>query len=114
MSENYEPSDPTMAERWRRTLEDMGVHVVRARFVQSPGGSGAIIGGLGTEHITKGYVEQWLREKEAAIQKVEAHRYRRVLAWTILAAVAAWIAAWPVLKEAWLVFKGFLRSLWPH
>jgi hypothetical protein len=54
--ENYHPPDPAMAERWRRALENMGVVVVRARLVQSGGGSAAIIPGLDTEHITKGYV----------------------------------------------------------
>src|SRR5437763_298001 len=106
MMEDYKPSEAAMAERWRRALENMGVHVVRARFLQSPGGSGAIIGGLGTEHITKGYVENWLREQEATIQREEVRRYRRVVRWTIVAAlagvvaaVASVIAAWPVLRE---------------
>src|SRR5262249_52903491 len=39
------PSDPAMAERWRRTLDAMGIHVVRTRLAQSPGGSGANVGG---------------------------------------------------------------------
>lgn len=62
---DYTPSDPAMAERWRRTLDAMGIHVVRTRLAQSPGGSGANVGGLGQEHIAKGFVEQWLREQEA-------------------------------------------------
>jgi hypothetical protein len=49
--------------------------------------------------------EQWLREKEAEAIAVEQERFRKVLAWAIIAAVmgilatiASWIAAWPIIK----------------
>ena len=103
---DYSPSDPAMAERWRRTLERMGVPIVRARFVQSSGGSGAVIGGLGAEHITKGYVEKWLREQEAAIDREETRRYRRVLTWTVVAAAAGVLAALASMIAAWPIIKG--------
>jgi hypothetical protein len=51
--EDYRPQDPAMERRWRRALETAGIHVVRGRFLQSTGGSGAVIGGIGTEHITR-------------------------------------------------------------
>jgi len=51
--EDYRPSDPVMEGRWLRALETAGIHVVRARLVQSPGGSTASIS-VGTEqNITK-------------------------------------------------------------
>jgi hypothetical protein len=93
MTEQYRPTDPTMEKRWRDALESMGVPIVRARLVQSAGGSAAMISGIGTEHITKGYVEGWLREQEAKIAAEEARRYRRVLLWTMVAAVAGVVAA---------------------
>jgi hypothetical protein len=69
-------------------------------------GSVAIIRGLGTEHVTKGYVERWLREQEAAIQREEARRYRRVLTWTIIAALAGVLAALASMIAAWPVLRG--------
>ena len=96
---DYTPPEPAMAERWRRTLDAMGVHVVRARLVQSGGGSNASVGGLGNEHITKGYVEQWLRQQEAAIERKETRRYRWVLFWAVTAAVAGIVGVVvPLLK----------------
>jgi len=90
--EDYRPSDPVMEGRWLRALETAGIHVVRARLVQSPGGSTASIS-VGTEqNITKGYVERWLRDQEARIEQEQTRRYRWVLCWTIVAAVAACIA----------------------
>jgi hypothetical protein len=90
---NYCPPDAAMAKRWRHTLETMGVAIVRARLAQSPGGSAAIIRELGTEHITKGFVENWLREHEAAIQREDLRRYRTLLTWTVVAGLAGIVAA---------------------
>jgi hypothetical protein len=63
---------------------------------------------VGTEqNITKGYVERWLRDQESRIEQEQTRRYRWVLTWTIVAAVAACIAAWPIIKD-------FVQSLrWP-
>jgi hypothetical protein len=43
----------------------------------------------------------WLAEEERKTSRREAMRYWWMLAFTIVAAVAASIAAWPVVKE-WL------------
>jgi hypothetical protein len=104
--EDYAPPDSAMAERWRRALENMSVHVVRARLVQSPGESAAIIRGIGTEHITKGYVERWLRDQEAAIGREKTRRYRRVLTWTVVAAAAGVVATLAGMIAAWAIIKG--------
>jgi hypothetical protein len=49
---------------------------------------------------------RWLREKDAEATAIEQRRFRKVLAWAItagvmgiLATIASWIAAWPVIKE---------------
>ena len=91
--EDYRPADAVMEGRWRRALETAGIHVARARLLQSSGGSASIIGGIGTEHITKGFVERWLRDQERAIEQEQARRHRHVLIWTVIAAVAGIIAA---------------------
>jgi hypothetical protein len=107
MSEpDWRPSDRVMEERWRRALETAGVHVVRARLVQSPGGSAAIIRGIGTQHITKGYVERWLRDQEAAIEQEAARRHRQVLMWAVVAAVAGIIAALTGIIAVWPILRG--------
>jgi hypothetical protein len=93
MSKDWIPSEPGMEERWQRALKNAGVHVVRARLIQSPGGSAALVSGIGTEHITKGYVERWLRDQEAALEQEATRRHWQVLIWTIVAAVAGIIAA---------------------
>ena len=48
----------------------------------------------------------WLREKAAEVAVIERKRFQTILIWAInagiagvLAAIAAWIAAWPVVKE---------------
>jgi hypothetical protein len=97
--EDYRPQDPAMEARWRHALETAGIHVVRARLLQSPGGSASSIGGLGKEHITKGYVERWLRDQEGQIEQEQTRRYRWLLWWTVVAALAACIAAWPIIKD---------------
>jgi len=43
----------------------------------------------------------WLAEEEHKVSRREANRYWSMLGFTIVAAVAASIAAWPVVKE-WL------------
>lgn len=45
---------------------------------------------------------KWLAEKEQEISQKEATRYGWMLGFTIIAAVGASIAAWPVVKE-WLM-----------
>ena len=104
--EDYRPQDPDMERRWRRALETAGIHVVRGRFMQSAGGSVSVIGGIGTEHITKGYVERWLRDQEAAIEQEAARRHRQVLIWTVVAAVAGIIAALTGMIAVWPVLRG--------
>ena len=46
-----------------------------------------------------GFVETWLTEQRAAAKRQETRRYCKVLGWTIVAAVAASVAAWPVITN---------------
>jgi len=102
---DYSPSDPAVAARWRRILEASGVSVVRARLART---APEPLGGLaiGGEHITKGFIERWLFEQQATLEQEERRRYRVIVTWTavaavagIVAAVAGIIAAWPVVKD---------------
>jgi hypothetical protein len=104
--EDYRPPDRMMEERWLRALETAGIHVVRARLLQSPGGSVAAISGLGKETITKGFVERWLRDREAGIEQEAVRRHRQVLTWTVVAAIAGIIAAVAGIIAAWPIIKG--------
>jgi hypothetical protein len=98
---DYAPPQPEMAATWRQVLNDLTLPVVRARLANSDGGSAAIIPGLGDQHITKGFVENWVREQELAVKKDEARRYRIILTWTIVAAVAGIIAAVTGIISVW-------------
>jgi hypothetical protein len=50
----------------------------------------------------------WLREREAEASAVEERRFRRVLAWAIVAGVGAVIGAMAGCIAAWPVIAGWL------
>jgi hypothetical protein len=61
---------------------------------------------LAGENITKGFIERWVREQEAASERQQHRRHRMIVTWTVIAAVAGIvaavagiIAAWPVIKD---------------
>ncbi|MGA7678689.1 MAG: hypothetical protein WCA54_00785 [Pseudolabrys sp.] len=88
----------------RAALDAIGdPEIVRLRLLQSGGGPGALIPGFPPVQrgITRSHIEQWLIEKNKAAIALEGSRYRKVLWWTVAAAVAAIIAAWPVV-EPWI------------
>ena len=43
---------------------------------------------------TRRFVENWLREHEAAIERKETRRFYWIVTSAVIAAVAAWIAVW--------------------
>jgi len=84
-------------QSWRRAFEMIGPAQLRLRL----------------EHRRNEYApdyareaELWLLEKDAEAAAVERKRYNTILRWAIIAgiagvvaAIAAWIAAWPVIKD---------------
>lgn len=93
-------SDEVEQERaWRAEMERIGPDTVRMRrtarmpITDHP------------PHPSPEFTDRWLREKERAARSREALGVRVVLFVAILAMVAAWIAAWPVLKDWWFVLK---------
>jgi hypothetical protein len=82
--------------RWRAALKEIGASNVAQRLNRiDPLHPEQPVPPIGERPPwpTRGFIEQWLREQEAAIQSEETRRYRRVLTWTIVAAVAGAVAA---------------------
>ena len=92
----------------RAALDALDPEIVRMRLLESGTGPGASLPGFNVKGgITRSNIEEWLIEKHKEAAALERSRYRRVLLWTVVAAVAAIIAAWPVV-EPWI------RSAVPH
>jgi hypothetical protein len=84
-------------QNWRKAFEMIGPATLRLRL----------------EHRRNEFApdyareaERWLLEEDAKAAAIEKRRFRVVLVWAIVAgvggvlgAIAAWIAAWPVIKE---------------
>lgn len=93
---------PETGAKWLAALEEAGVANVRdavnSAGMLSPTG---MLYGIGDEVIAKGFMQSWLRDREA-----EASRHQWMIAIAsiglgLIAAVAAVIAAWPVVMS-WL------------
>jgi hypothetical protein len=44
-------------------------------------------------------IVEWLEEKDRETEHLENIRFRRTMKVAVLAALGAWVAAWPVLKS---------------
>ena len=93
----------------RAALDALDPEVVRIRLMESRTGPGADIRGFNVKGgcIPRSHIEEWLIEQNKKAAAVDRSRYRKVLLWTVVAAVAALVAAWPVV-EPWI------RSAVPH
>lgn len=96
----------------RAALDALDPDIVRLRLQESGGGPGAAIPGFNVQggYITRSHIEQWLIENNKAATALDSSRYRQVLFFTVAAAVAAAIAAWPVVAP-WI--KSIERALKP-
>ena len=86
-------------QSWRKAFEALGPQQLRLRLEHR---RGEYDGEYGRE------AERWLLEQDAKAAAVERKRFRTLRCWAIvagvtgtLAALAAWIAAWPIIK-GWL------------
>jgi hypothetical protein len=84
-------------QNWRKAFEVIGPSQLRLRLEHRRTE-------LPNEYARE--AEIWLLEKDAEAAALEAYRFRKLLRWTIvagvagvLAALAACIAAWPVIRE---------------
>jgi len=96
-------------KRWRQALEHLGPNLVRLRLTDgrsSGPGSGADVMNIAGEspHPSRGFVEDWLKEKQRESEGQETTRFKIVLIATvvgtvdaIVAAVTGVIAVWPML-----------------
>jgi hypothetical protein len=81
--------------KFRAALEKLGEDVVRHRLAnRMPIGDGA-------DNLPYDEARAWLSEKAAARQSTERFRFSTILIIAVISAVAAMIAAWPVVK-AWM------------
>lgn len=101
INSKFNPSDRETEKQWLQALEKLGAQNVAIRLAQTGGGSASDIGGIGTTSITRGFIEDWLRIKQVEKDELETRRYRFVIFWAFIAAVAGVIAAWPIVKEMW-------------
>lgn len=86
-------ADDATAARWAAVLEDHGLEAVRLRLAAHQGGSASMLGYLGSETMTRGFVEEWVRRETDKAQRRETRRFRMILIWTVVAAVAGIVAA---------------------
>jgi hypothetical protein len=88
-------------KRWRTALEAIGASNVKVLLNHidplHPEAEMVSVGDRPPWPRRK-FVENWRREQEAANQRKETRRFYWILTWTIVAALAAIIAAWPVLR----------------
>jgi hypothetical protein len=87
-----------LTEEQRVELEAHAPAMVGLKLLQGGAGRGASIPGFKCGDITRGDIEDWLIEKETSTRKSNSRQFCAMLILTAIAAVAACIAAWPVLK----------------
>jgi hypothetical protein len=80
----------------RKLFESMGVDAVRTDLLRAFEGNQRIPPGPGRQQAL-----EWISEQERKQRRRETLRYRIMVVFTVVAAIAACIAAWPVVKE-WL------------
>jgi hypothetical protein len=85
-------NEPEKQRRWNEALELTGVESARLRLAQNDAGSGGAIS-IGTENITKGFVEEWVAWNDRRKSEREERFRRRQIFWTRWAACAASVAA---------------------
>lgn len=92
-------ADTDQEAQWRKGFEKIGPDMLWLQLVDT-----RIVSD--TRYIR--CAQAWILEKEAEKATIETKRFQKVLRWAIiasvagvLAAIAAWVAAWPIIK-AWL------------
>jgi hypothetical protein len=79
----------------RKLFESLGVDVVRTDLLRGFEGNVRIPRGPARDEAV-----EWLTEQERKQRKRETRRYWFMMGLTLVAAIAASIAAWPTIKEA--------------
>jgi hypothetical protein len=97
----YAPGDPDQQRRWLDVLEALSPENVRSRIAQNDGGSQAALRGIGSETITKGFAEDWLKHQDSRSRRLVRRWNWATISVALISAVAAIIAAIPIVRE-WL------------
>jgi hypothetical protein len=88
------PSRTTISPDNRKLFESMGVDAVRTDMTRAFEGNMKIPPGPGRHEAVA-----WLSEQERKQRRRDAWRYWFMFVLTAVAAVAASIAAWPIIKD---------------
>ena len=92
-------------ERWRAEMKKLGLSVIKMRLAdrESAGpGRGSLVRNICAHpEPLRSFVEDWVIEEERSVEGREKTRFRWMVLLTAVAAVAAVIAAWPIVKS-WL------------
>jgi hypothetical protein len=97
---HWKPAEHERAWRWYQELERLGPDNVRARVAQHDAGSAGALRGVGAEpNLTKGFAEDWLRYRDERESKKATRRFWITTTVALISAIAAIIAASPVLRE---------------
>ena len=90
-----EPTNDEKERQWRDALEELGPENVRLRLAQTD--TGSILSGYGD--LKKRYAERWLAEKDRGeVKRRERWNWATIIV-ALVAAVAAIVAAWPVVQS---------------
>jgi hypothetical protein len=88
----------TLTVEQRAELEANGPVNIRTKRWQGPTNREETMGGFKCGDINCGDMDDWLAEKEVEERKRSSLQYWAMIILTAIAAIAACIAAWPVLK----------------
>jgi hypothetical protein len=83
-------TDPATLASWRKAFEMVGPETLRLELARN-----------NYEPEYRRAAIEWLLKQDAKAAAIERGRFWAMLLWTIIAAVAAVIAAWPVV-QGWI------------
>jgi hypothetical protein len=90
--------------RWREVLDDLGPDLVQLRLlgaISEPGGRRIVPGIMRANPApSESFVENWLSDRQTAIERRNSARYWLGLAVAVLTLIAAFIAAWAALFKS--------------
>jgi hypothetical protein len=90
--------------RWREILDDLGPDLVQLKLlgaISEPGGRRIVPGIMrANPPPSESFVENWLSDRQTAIERRDSARYWLGLAIAVLTLIAAVIAAWAAVFKS--------------
>jgi hypothetical protein len=90
---------------WLARVEELGPEIVRVRYTERRPVTDI------APHPDAGFVEKWLRTKERDRKRKAAWAYSVPLFFTVVSAIAACSAAWPVVKDWIPIVKDLVHEI---